>query len=285
MNNSGSHFRLNSRQRNGIFLLISIILILQYIYFFVDLSPKEKINTETEDIQKFQNEIDSLKKIKNQTTVKIYPFNPNYLTDYKAYQLGMNVEEIDRLFAFRKKGKFINSAKEFQKVTLISDSLLQVMLPYFKFPEWVNQKEKKQNKKVQPVKKEDLNKVTEEQLQQISGIGSKLSKRIIRYRKLLQGFTFNDQIYEVYGLNRETAKKILNRFEVKNKPIISKLDINNATFKDILHTPYIDYHLTKKIVRYRDRNNGFDRIEDLKKIDSFPVEKFDRINLYLTVKN
>lgn len=49
----------------------------------------------------------------------------------------MSVEQIDRLLAYRKQGKFANSPKEFQQVTGISDSLLNAISPYFKFPDWV----------------------------------------------------------------------------------------------------------------------------------------------------
>ena len=73
---------------------------------------------------------------------KMYPFNPNYITDYKGEQLGMSLLEIDRLLAFRENNKFVNSKDEFQKVTKVSDSLLHKIAPYFKFPEWVVKKDK-----------------------------------------------------------------------------------------------------------------------------------------------
>lgn len=283
MNEERSHFRLNNRQRNGIFLLITIIISLQLIYLFVDFSSKNPIDTDTPSVQQFQKQLDSLKEVEKEASHHVYPFNPNYLTDFKAYQLGLSVEEIDRLSAYRKEGKFVNSAKEFQNVTHISDSLLNILEPYLKFPEWTTKKAKRKAKKDKNIEKTDLNLATEQQLRKINGIGKKLSKRIISYRKLLKGFTYNDQIYEVYYLEKETGDRILEHFEVKAKPEIKRLNINSATFKEILHLPYIDYDLTKRIVQYRDLNGGIESIEDLKKIDSFPVEKFNRISLYLTV--
>ncbi len=90
------------------------------------------------ELDKFQKEIDSLKMVEIENSKpKIYPFNPNYITDYKGYTLGMSVEEIDRLLEFRKQDKWINSAEQFQQVTQVSDSLLNAISPYFKFPEWV----------------------------------------------------------------------------------------------------------------------------------------------------
>jgi hypothetical protein len=61
---------------------------------------------------------------------KIYPFNPNFITDFKGYKLGMSVTEIDRLLAFRKTNRYVNSAAEFQQVTQVSDSLLAQIAPF-----------------------------------------------------------------------------------------------------------------------------------------------------------
>ena len=118
----------------------------------------------------------------------------------------MSLDEIDRLLAFRKTNRFINSKKEFQQVTKISDSLLNIISPYFKFPDWVvkrNQQLEKQNsnKSIASKSKEktfnkitvstiDINKATILDLQSINGIGDKLSERIIKYRTKLQGFFY-----------------------------------------------------------------------------------------------
>ena len=58
----------------------------------------------------------------------MYPFNPNYISDYKGYQLGMNVDEIDRLLAHREQSLYVNLAKEFQTITKISELKTEVTL-------------------------------------------------------------------------------------------------------------------------------------------------------------
>ena len=289
MNILKSHFWYNKNQRNGILFLIILILILQLIYVFVGFSSDTQFDSDTSEIDSFQSQIDSLKKIKIENSKpKIFPFNPNYLTDFKAYKLGLSVEEIDKLFAYRKTGKFVNSTKEFQNITGINDSLLTVISPFFKFPEWVNTKKEKTIQKVnflnQKIIKKDINLASEKDLQIINGIGEKLAKRIISYRDLLQGFTFNEQLYEVYYLDREVAGRVLNNFAVLQKPNIKKININQASFKEVLHLPYIDYKLTKKIFNYRNEVKVIEVIDELKKIDSFPLEKFDRIALYLVAE-
>ena len=287
MNFFRSHFWYNKSQRNGILILITIILIFQAIYIFVDFSDNKTIFEDAE-LSKYQDRIDSLKIVKNENDERIlYHFNPNYITDFKGYQLGMSVDEIDNLLNFRKTGQFVNSASEFQKVTKVSDSLLQQIAPYFKFPDWVSTSNNTVipvNKKTMNIVVRDLNAATKNDLIKINGIGEKLAIRIISYRKLLGGFTFNDQIYEVYYLDKDVADRVLTTFKVIEKPKIQRININEASFKEILHLPYIDYDLTKKIFEYRDEIGGFKNIDDLKKIDSFPLNKFDRIALYLNTE-
>ncbi len=134
-----SHFKFNKQERSGIFFLLLIIFVFQGIYFYVKAkpfngrTPKVVINTMV------QSHLDSLKNNAAKEAPKLFPFNPNYITDYKRYTLGMSSLEVDRLLAYRATDRFVNSAEEFQQVTRVSDSLLAIMALYFKFPDWVNQ--------------------------------------------------------------------------------------------------------------------------------------------------
>lgn len=302
MKNFKSHFWYNKRQRNGIFFLALIIVVLQVIYLYVDFSSNQIIDTTTKELLVFRNTIDSLKKIElEKRKPKIYPFNPNYMTDYKGYKLGMTVDEIDRLHSYRKQNKFVNSKEEFQEVTKVSDTLLAQIAPYFKFPDWVV-KRNKQNKlkKSFTVKKQrieepsknlktklsttNINKATQQDFETVNGIGEVIAERIIKYRKKIQGFTYKKQLSEVWGLDKEVVNNILLIFSIKSKPVIQKINVNTATFKEVLKNPYIDYNLCKKIFEYRDEVAELQNILELKNIDGFPVDKYGRIVLYLEAK-
>ena len=279
-----SHLSYNKRQRNGIFFLILLIILLQIGYYLIDFSPSQIVINNTEEMNSFIKEMDSLEKLKEAlNSPKRHPFNPNYITDYKGYQLGLSTTEIDKLFKYRAAGNFINSEKQFQQITGVNDSLLKKISPYFKFPEWVSKGNNiinKNNAIISDVKK-DINMATLEDLKLINGIGDKLAERIISYRTKLKGFSLNDQLYEVWYLDIEIANKVLERFIVIKEPIIPKININKATFKEALSIPYLDYELTKKIFEYRDEVAEIQSIDELKKIDGFPLEKFNRIALYL----
>jgi DNA uptake protein ComE-like DNA-binding protein len=290
------HFWYNKSQRNGVFFLLLIILILQIVYAFIDFSNDEIADFKSKEVLVLQLKIDSLKKVSiEKNRPKTYPFNPNYLTDYKASKLGMSIIEIDRLLLFRKQGKFVNSVKQFQGVTLVSDSLLNSISGYFKFPSWVvkrNQKEKKQNtnlsslRKVskKPISTSDINKATAQDFETIQGVSTFLAQRIVKYRKKLQGFTYNSQLSEVWKIDKSIADDLISIFKVVEKPIVKKMNVNTATFKEVLSVPYIDYDLCKKIFEFRDEVAELQSIEELKKIEGFPMGKYDRIVLYLVAK-
>ena len=65
-----SHFWYNKRQRNGILFLLSILLLLQIILFFVDFSTDENQQIDKEEFYAIQRKIDSLKRINNDSITK-----------------------------------------------------------------------------------------------------------------------------------------------------------------------------------------------------------------------
>lgn len=259
------------------------------VYSVVDFSNNKSYFNEKESAM-LQRRIDSLKIIeKENSEPKVYPFNPNYLTDYKAYQLGMSTIEIDRLLLFRKQGKFVNSVKDFQGITKVSDSLLNVISPYFKFPDWVVKQQVKKRAREKNIERvsistTDLNLATVKDLQSINGVNEFLAERIVKYRDRIQGYTYAVQLFEVWKLDRSIAENILKTFQIKTRPIIQKVNVNTASFKQVLSNPYIDYELCKKIFDFRDEVAELQSIEELKNIQGFPLDKYDRIVLYLEAK-
>lgn len=285
-----SFFKYSRQQRTGVFLLFIIIIALQLAYFFVDFSSFSKESPEKEKWLSLQSQIDSLKQEKLDYVPKIYPFNPNFITDYKGYKLGMSVPEIDRLLAFRKQNKYVNSAKEFQAVTKVSDSLLNVISPYFKFPDWVNNKKEFRDYKKYPntafTKKEkiviiDINQATQEDLIKIYGIGEAISLRILKFKESLGGFVSMEQMNDVWGLSPEVIENLNTHFKISATPTVRKIDINNASIKELSLFPYFKYPISKNIVTFRSMNGDIKNIEDLTKIKGLSIEKAKIIALYL----
>jgi DNA uptake protein ComE-like DNA-binding protein len=282
-----SFLHYSKSQQIGIVLLFLIILLAQSIYFFKDFNSEYKVDKEQAAWLANQSIIDSVKLQQANYKPTIYPFNPNFITDFKGYKLGMSVEEIDRLLAFRKQNKFVNSPSEFQAVTKVSDSLLKAISPYFKFPDWVKNKknnyqpyEKKDYSKVEKVIVLDINEATKEDLMKVYGIGDKISDRILTEKEKYGGFVSMEQMQFVWGLSPEVIENLNKYFEVKSAPQIKRININNASVKELSQFPFFRYALAKDIVIYRSMNGDI-KTEDLSKIKGFPVDKIKIIALYL----
>ncbi len=256
-----------------------------FLYISDEAFIDSRVALDSTRIEELNARLDSLLQLREKPDEKpAHGFNPNFLTDFRGFMLGMSPEEIDRLLSYREDGKFLNSVQEFQEVTGVSDSLLSAISPQFRFPDF-KKKRTGQNpgraKDAIPGLKRDLNRASPEELREVYGVGTALSKRIVAYRNYLGGYTFEGQLKEVYNLPGETAEEILRYFEVKEKPRIKKVNVNQASFREILALPYVDYELTRRIVNFRDSEKVITDLSELKKIDSFPLDKFDRIALYL----
>jgi DNA uptake protein ComE-like DNA-binding protein len=282
-----SFLHYSKSQQIGIILLFLIILVAQSIYFFKDFNSVYKVDKEQAAWLANQRIIDSVQLQQANYKPTIYPFNPNFITDFKGYKLGMSVEEIDRLLAFRKQNKFVNSASEFQAVTKVSDSLLKAISPYFKFPDWLKNKknnyqpfENKNYSKAEKVIVLDINQATKEDLMKVYGIGEKISDRILAEKEKYGGFVSMEQMQFVWGLSPEVIENLNKYFEVKSAPKIKRININNASVKELSQFPFFKYALAKDIVIYRSMNGDI-KTEDLSKIKGFPIDKIKIIALYL----
>lgn len=269
----GPQFYISKNQRNALLILVSLLFfVIFFRIFFVTIKPQVLNEKEMNHYQKF---IDSLAKLKI-TPTKIYPFNPNHLSEYRAYFLGLEPESIDRLKAYREAGNWLNTANQFQSIAKINDSLMSVLLPYLIFDQ------RKKTRDIPKVirEKKGINLCQADDLKLVYGVGEKLSQRIINYRNFLQGYSEMDQLYEVYGLDSLVVEKIKMQFEIKVAPQIKKVTLNTVSYRDLEGLPYVSPSDAQRIIRWRTTNEGID-FEDLQNIEGFDSLKIKRISLYL----
>ncbi|THD66408.1 helix-hairpin-helix domain-containing protein [Robertkochia marina] len=276
-----SHFRFSRSQRSGIFFLVVCIVVLQGVLWSGLLDRPEAEDPSSDPIAERVNAyVDSLKSVENNKVYAPLPFNPNYMSDHKGYRFGMTPEEIDRLFAFRAKGRFVTDAGEFQRVTGVHDSVLNKMSPFFNFPRFPG----RSVRETSGIVKEDLNFATASSLVRVYGIGPVLAERIVAYRNRLGGFQVADQLEEVYGVNEDVLSELWRHFKLDDPEPFIKLDINTAGLNELAEVPYVSRSLASKIVAYRSVHQRLDSLEELTKFHNLSEKDLARIKLYLRVE-
>ncbi|MGB3591652.1 MAG: helix-hairpin-helix domain-containing protein [Nonlabens sp.] len=279
-----SLFAYNRRQQRGIVALLLILIIALAVRFYIATLPSDKIVLE--DTSPYQAHVDSIKKVLQRRKDTIYAFNPNFITDYRGYKLGLSVEELDRLFRFRESGKFINSKRDFKEVTGVSDRWLDSISPYFKFPDWVINPRKKRSFvpfKDRKIVRTDINLASAAQLRKVYGIGPALSKRLVEERNRLNSFIAMEQIAGVYGISDSTMIQIQKHFYLNPPAGFKKLALNTATRDQLLTIPYFNDYLVDGLIKQRRLRDGFESWEKVMLTSRFPQEKLPLIQLYLTL--
>jgi DNA uptake protein ComE-like DNA-binding protein len=280
----------------GIAIMLTLIGLMQLsFYWYNNKSSSDEINLSNDDknwLQQ-QNSIDSLKEVTQENATKIYPFNPNFISDYKGYKLGMTVEQIDKLHNLRKQNKYVNSNAEFQKLTGVSNDWMKQYAPYFKFPDWVKNKPsnkypsnfeskyQKFEKKETKIVVQDINTANQEELEKVYMIGEKLALKIIAEREKFDGFSDMEQLSFIWGISPEAIEDLNKKFQIKSVGNLKKIKINELPINELKQFPYFNYTIAKNIVTYRSMNGDFKNIEDLTNVKQFPVEKLKILALYL----
>lgn len=280
----------------GIAILLALVGLLQIsFYWYSNQVSSDAVNLPQEEKNWLlqQNGIDSLKEVTQENAAKIYPFNPNFISDYKGYKLGMTVEQIDKLHKLRKQNKYVNSNAEFQKLTGVSNDWMKQYAPYFKFPDWVTNKSsnkypsnfenkyQKFEKKETKIVVQDINTADQVELEKVYMIGEKLALKIIAEREKFGGFSNMEQLTFIWGISPDAIEDLNKRFEIKSLGNIKKIKINELPIKELQQFPYFNYTIAKNIVTYRSMNGEIKNIEDLTNVKQFPVEKLKIIAVYL----
>lgn len=128
----------------------------------------------------------------------------------------------------------------------------------------------------------ELNTADSLSLLPLPGIGPVLAGRIIKYRRLLGGFHDPAQLREVYGLREETYLRLRDRVKTDSF-LVRSLDVNQASFRELLRHPYLEMEHVRAISAYRDFRGRVEEPGELLDEAVLPDSVFLRIRPYLEV--
>lgn len=128
----------------------------------------------------------------------------NSINDYSGYQLGLNTKQIDTLLNYLNSGQLIFDYTTFKKITQIDSFQSTNLKNKLRFPKKrfiVKATPKKTfKKKFFTNKRFNINEITAIELETELKLPSFISKRIIKFRKYLNGYKSINQIEKVYGI-------------------------------------------------------------------------------------
>jgi DNA uptake protein ComE-like DNA-binding protein len=298
------YFSFNKRERQGIFVLLSLIFIMIVINLLLPVfttSPDFDYSEFEEEIASFEKSKTKYFDLKNNVRkekiilesnfqqVELFEFDPNQLSAKEWEKLGLSKKQIKVINNYKEKGGKFYKKEDLRKIYSISEQKYKLLEPFITISSKkknIKRKQKIKTTRKPQVKKKlliQLNTADSAELTKLYGIGPAFSSRIIKYRKLLGGFYSKNQLLEVYNFDSTRLKMIIDNISVKPEKI-KKLNINKVEFKELLRHPYISYELTSQIFKLIKKQGQLNNIEQLKKIDLVNDSIFKKIVPYLSVK-
>lgn len=129
----------------------------------------------------------------------------------------------------------------------------------------------------------ELNTADTFSIMKLHGIGKVFASRIIKYRNMLGGFAFKEQLKEVYGVDSVLYQSIQAHISV-NPEAIQKININFADAQVMGKHPYLKYDKANAITYYRKQAGNFESIEDIRNAVFLTDDQYAKLEPYLSIE-
>ena len=298
------YLTFNKRERNGVFVLLSVIVLL-LVYLNVsdkfipppmlDLASVSKrldslagTGRDTTEVKKGpgQRRFPSHESAVNKVLQKAerFNFNPNGLSAAGWKQLGLSDRQSRMLLNYVAKGGRFRKKEDLKKMYCITPELYNSLEPYICIPQENKAVAPTVNVVPAPVKATapvliELNDADSAQLTTLKGIGAFYAKIIISYRNSLGGFYAKEQLLEVWKFDAEKYAAI-EKYVTVDASKVRKRSIN-AFSAEQLKNPYLSWNMVNAIVNYRKLHGRFKTIDEIRKTDLVDDETLRKIAPYL----
>ena len=130
-------------------------------------------------------------------TVESFPFNPNTATAEEFRRLGFSEKQAQALLNYRGKGGRFRRKEDFARSFVVADSVYRRLEPYIRIP------------------KVDLNRADSAAFDALPGIGPFYAGRIVSYRRELGGYSYPEQLMDLWKFDREKYDALADLVEVR----------------------------------------------------------------------
>ncbi len=183
---------------------------------------------------------------------ELFPFDPNTISKDSLELLGFSERQAQSIIKARQKGWHFRTKKDFSRLYVVSDEKYSELEPYILLPDSTTYSKKHKTTTPAPGRTIELNTADKEAIQRILNLPPWTAERIVKYRNALRGFYSKEQLKEVYSFPRDRYIEI-SRLVTIDTAKISRINVQTATYGELVRHPYIDRDLAEWIIRRRDR--------------------------------
>ncbi|WP_270090242.1 helix-hairpin-helix domain-containing protein [Sphingobacterium sp. SYP-B4668] len=294
-------FNFSRAERNGLFVLLSLILITTLVRPLLSFyTPKEPQVFDYSILNEglaaaFQTDTSTPREdvvdAPQNKAITYFEFDPNNLSATEWAQIGFRPHQIRMIHNYLSKGGEFRKKEDLKKIYAISATDYARIAQYIKISPptkqgQVNLQSRYTTSSSQEAKgaaaniKVDINGADTTEWMKLRGIGSVYANRIVKFRQALGGFYHPDQLMEVYGMDSERFSIILPYLEVGQAEVV-KLPINSVSVDGLRKHPYLNNKQAIAIVNNREQHGPFENVADLKRVLILDADLLHKLEPYL----
>lgn len=164
-----------------------------------------------------------------------FRFDPNTAGIDELRRLGFSLKQAEAIDNYRTKGGRFRRKSDFARSYAVEDSVFRRLEPYIDIP------------------RIDLNSADSAQFETLPGIGAYFASRMVEYRKKLGGYSYPEQLMDIYHFDREKYDALEDLVEIATPP--RPFALWTLPLDSLKAHPYIrTYTAAKAIILFRENN-------------------------------
>ena len=166
--------------------------------------------------------------------VESFRFNPNTVTEDELCRLGFSPKQAASIAEYRNKGGRFRRKSDFARSFVVSDSIYRRLEPYVDIPLI------------------DLNLADSAAFDSLPGIGGWFASKMVAYRKELGGYSYKEQLMDIYNFDREKFEALADLVTVSPENV-TPYPLWSLPADSLRRHPYVDnLETARAIVLYRE---------------------------------
>ncbi|MBQ8046452.1 MAG: helix-hairpin-helix domain-containing protein [Prevotella sp.] len=224
----------------------------------------------------------------------LFAFDPNTADSVQLLSLGLTTWQVRNIYKYRHRGGIYRRKEDFARLYGLTQQQYRRLEPFIRIGSDYQPAERlvearepaAESEALPPVSAPktklshgetvDLNTADTALLQQIPGIGSYYSRRIVDYRERLGGYYDPRQLLEIDGFPEEALD-----YCRLDSPPFRRISVNRMSLSQLRRHPYLSFYQARAITDYRRLHGDLRDVNQLSLLKDFTEHDILRLQPYL----